>query len=243
MNQESFSEKNPKRLVIIPARGGSKRIPGKNLVDVCGRPIISYAIDTAVSSALFEEILVSSDDEEILNYTKSFGGVTTSKRPKELAGDYATIFSTLKYEYNLKVQIGKNYDEVWLLSATACLLDRDDLLGLSTQFLSSKTAKAMLAITEYEVPVQWAMSIDEHGKLRSLDFDSFGNRSQDLKKFYHDAGCLAVFSASVFESYEEGVPEGEFEPFILDRSKAVDIDYPEDLELVRALMSQKNKLL
>jgi CMP-N-acetylneuraminic acid synthetase len=87
------------------------------------------------------------------------------------------------------------------------------------------------------------MSIDEYGKLRSLDFDSFGNRSQDLKKFYHDAGCLAVFSPSVFESFEQGVPEGAFEPYILDRSRAVDLDYPEDLEIVRALMSLKNKLL
>jgi pseudaminic acid cytidylyltransferase len=241
--QESLLEKNPKRLVIIPARGGSKRIPGKNLAEVCGRPIISYVIETAISSELFEEILVSSDDDEILNYAKGFGNITTSKRPKELAVDHSTIFSVLKHEHNLKKKLGKIFDEVWLLSATACLLDRDDLLGLSTQFLSSKTAKAMLAITEYEVPVQWAMSIDEAGKLRSLDFDSFSNRSQDLKKFYHDAGCLAVFSPSVFESFEQGVPEGEFEPYILDRSRAVDLDYPEDLEIVRALMSQKNKLL
>ena len=241
--QERLPEKNPKRLVIIPARGGSKRIPGKNLVDVCGRPIMSYAIDAAVSSKLFDDILVSSDDEKILNYAKSFPNVTTSKRPKELAGDHATIFSTLKYEYNLKVKLGENYDEVWLLAATACLISPEDLLGLSVQFLQSKTSKAVLAVTEYEVPVQWAMSIDGQGKLRSLDFDSFSNRSQDLKKFYHDAGCLAVFSPSVFESYEQGVPEGEFEPYIMDRSRAMDIDSLEDLNLVRALMAQKKKLL
>lgn len=243
MNQESSPEKNPKRLLIIPARGGSKRIPGKNLVDVCGRPIINYAINAAVASELFEEILVSSDDEEILNYAKSIKGISTSKRPSELAGDHATIFSTLKHEYNQKKKFGKKFDEVWLLSATACLINSDDLLGLSSHFINSKSAVAMLGVTEYEVPVQWAMSIDRNGKLRSLDFSSFGNRSQDLEKFYHDAGCLAVFSPTVFEYYESGLPEGEFEPYVLDRSRAVDIDNPEDLELVRALMSFKKKLL
>ena len=242
MNQESFPEMDPKRLVIIPARGGSKRIPGKNLVDVCGRPIINYAIEAAIASELFEEILVSSEDEEILNYAKSIKSISTSKRPKHLAGDHATIFSTLKHEYNLKRKLGKNYDEIWLLSATACLINTNDLVGLSAQFLNSKTAMAMLGVTEFEVPVQWAMSIGENGKLKSLDFASFGNRSQDLEKFYHDAGCLAVFSPTVFEDYENGLPEGEFEPYVLDRSRAVDIDNPEDLELVRALMSLKKTL-
>ena len=243
MNHNSSQERDLKRLLIIPARGGSKRIPGKNMVDVCGRPIINYAIKAAIASELFEEILVSSDDDEILNYAKSIKSISTSKRPSELSGDHATIFSTLKHEYNQKKKFGKNFDEVWLLSATACLIDREDLVGLSSNFINSKSAVAMLGVTEYEVPVQWAMYIDKNGKLRSVDYTSFGQRSQDLEKFYHDAGCLAVFSPTVFEYYESGLPEGEFEPYVLDRSRAVDIGNPEDLELVRALMSFKKKLL
>ena len=243
MNQADVRERNPKRLVIIPARGGSKRIPRKNLVDVCGHPIINYAINTAISSELFEDIVLSSDDEEILNYANNFEEISISKRPRELAGDYATIFSVLRHEYNIKKNHGKNYDEIWLLSATACLLSKDDLVGMSKHFMRSKTTKAMLGVTEYGVPVQWAMFIDEHGKLKSLDFASFGNRSQDLGKFYHDAGCLAVFSPSVFEDYENAVPEGHFEPYVLDRNRAMDIDNQEDLELVRALMSYKERLL
>ena len=243
MSQEDVRERSPKRLVIIPARGGSKRIPRKNLVDVCGRPIINYAINTAISSELFEDILVSSDDEEILNYAKNIENISISKRPRELAGDHATIFSTLRHEYNIKKNLGKNYEEIWLLSATACLLSKDDLVGMSKHFLRSKTTTAILGVTEYEVPVQWAMFIDEHGKLKSLDFASFGSRSQDLGKFYHDAGCLAVFSPSVFEDYANAVPEGQFEPYVIDRNRAVDIDNQEDLELVRALKFYEERLL
>jgi len=240
---ENLFEKNPRRLVIIPARGGSKRIPGKNLVDICGFPIINYPIETAISSNLFNEILVSSDDQEILNHVKKLGNISTSQRPKELSGDHVPVYSTLRHEYMLKKKNGINYDEIWLISATACLVNGDDLFGLSNAFQNSTSATSMLAVTEYEVPVQWAMSIDDQGKLKSLDFASFKNRSQDLEKFYHDAGCLAVFSASVFDTYEDGVPEGEFEPYILNRSRAVDIDYPEDLELVRALVSREKRLL
>lgn len=232
----------PNRLVIIPARGGSKRIPRKNLVDVCGSPIINYSLGTAISSRLFREILVSSDDQEIINHVRTLGNISTSKRPTELSGDYATVFSVLKHEYEIKKELGISYDEIWLLSATACLLGEENLIRLAAAFRNSQTASAMLAVTEYEVPLEWAMSIDDKGKLRSLDFESFKRRSQDLNKFYHDAGCLAVFSPSVFEDYEDGIPEGQFEPFILERNLAVDIDSQQDLELVRALMARKKNL-
>ena len=241
MNKKE-SNSNPKRLAIIPARGGSKRIPGKNLVSVCGSPIIRYPIKTAIASGLFHEVLVSSDDAKILDFANKVGNVTISQRPKELSGDYSTIFSTLKYEYLLKKKLGIRYDEIWLLSATACLINKSDLVSISIAFQRLDSPKAMLAVTEYEVPVKWAMSIDQGGKLKSIDFVSFGNRSQDLEKFYHDTGCLAVFSPEVFDDYVDGIPDGSFDPYIIDRNRAIDIDNAQDLELVRALMTYKDEL-
>ena len=242
MNKKE-NKSNPKRLVIIPARGGSKRIPGKNLVDVCGNPIIRYPIETAIASGLFHEVLVSSDDVKILEFANKVGDIAISQRPKELSGDYSTIFSTLRHEYLLKTKLGIRYDEVWLLAATACLIDKSDLISISIAFQNLDSPKAMLAVKEYEVPVKWAMSIDRGGKLKSIDFVSFSNRSQDLEKFYHDAGCLAVFSPEVFDIYVDGIPDGSFDPYILDSNRAIDIDNAQDLELVRALMSYKEKLL
>lgn len=243
MSQEYEFMEYPKRLLIIPARGGSKRIPGKNMIDVCGSPIIKYPIETALESKLFQEILISSDDNEILDYVKKYENISTSKRPKELAGDHSTIFSTLKHEYLQKKNLGISYDEIWLLSATACLVSKEDLLGLSATYQQLAMPEAILAVTEFEVPVQWAMSIGDTGKLKSFNFDSFGLRSQDLEKTYHDAGCLAVFSPDVFENYDQGIPEGIFYPYILNRNRSVDIDNFEDIELVRAFMTIKNKSL
>lgn len=242
MNKKG-SEAFLKRLLIIPARGGSKRIPGKNLIDVCGSPIIRYPIEAAITSGLFDEIVVSSDSDEILSFANKVGNITISKRPDGLSEDFSTIFSTLKYEYLLKNKNGFKFNEIWLLSATACLLGKSDLVSASNAFLNLGSSKAMLAVTEYEVPVQWAMSLDQNNKLKTTDFTSFRNRSQDLEKFYRDAGCLAIFSPEVFNLYNDGVPDGSFDPHILDRNKAIDIDNYQDLELVRALMAYKNSLI
>ena len=130
-----------------------------------------------------------------------------------------------------------------MLSATACLLSKSDLVSASTAFQNLVFPKAMLAVTEYEVPVQWAMSVDQNNKLKNTNFGSFIIRSQDLEKFYHDAGCLAIFSPEVFDPYNDGVPDGGFDPYILDRNRAIDIDNYQDLELVRALVAYKNSLL
>lgn len=230
----------PKRLVIIPARGGSKRIPNKNMVDVCGSPIIRYPIETAIASNLFHEVLVSSDDAKILEFVSKIGKITLSQRPKEHSEDHSTIFSTLKHEYLLKKKQGINYDEVWLLSATACLIHKSDLINISNAFQNLDSPKAMLAVTEYEVPVRWAMTIDQSGKLKSQDFVSFRNRSQDLEKFYHDTGCVAVFAPDVFDIFLDGIPDGNFDSYILDRNRSIDIDDFQDLELVRALMAYKD---
>jgi N-acylneuraminate cytidylyltransferase len=187
--------------------------------------------------------LVSSDDEKILRHAESIGGVTTSIRPLELSDDHSPIYSTLKYEVEQKERLGQFFDEVWLISATACMISSIDLIKLALEFENKSGSNSMLAVTEYEVPIQWAMTINEVGRLNSLDFASFRVRSQDLEKYYHDAGCLAVFLPSVFQNYPEGIPEGNFDPFVLDRGKAIDIDYPVDLEFAEALLLIRKKLL
>lgn len=229
-------KKISKRIAIIPARGGSKRIPRKNLVKVNGVPIIDYVIKTAIASNLFSTILVSSDDESILKHASLFQGVSVNQRPERLSGDLTTIYSVLQYEKNRLSRDGVEFDEVWLLSATACLLEVNDLQRMSEVFDRELLMDSLLGVTEYEVPIQWAMSINSNGKLSSIDFESFLNRSQDLIKYYHDAGCIAAFRKSVFTKYADSVPEGEFHAFVLEREKALDIDYPSDLILAEALL-------
>ena len=123
------------------------------------------------------------------------------------------------------------------LVLAACLLEPLDLIAMAQTFDQDRSVQALLGVTEYQVPIQWAMTIDSNSKLSSLDFTSFLNRSQDLDKFYHDSGCIAAYRSNVFEEFSEGVPEGGFHAFNLDRNKGLDIDHPADLILAEALMN------
>jgi CMP-N-acetylneuraminic acid synthetase len=242
LTENSVSKSNkqaPKRIAIIPARGGSKRIPGKNLAKISGVPIIDYPIRTAIDSHLFDSVLVSSDDSAILDHVSAMSGVSTNRRPKALSDDFSTVYSVLRYEVERLRENGQEFDEVWLLSATACLLEVTDLLKMSEFLDQDLIIESLLGVSEYQVPIQWAMSLKQDGKLTSIDFKSFLNRSQDLVKYYHDAGCIAAFRNQVFQKHLEGVPEGEFYAFVLDPNKGLDIDHPSDLILAEALLSTR----
>lgn len=238
-NVSSSDKKVPKRIAVIPARGGSKRIPGKNLARISGVPIIDYAITTAIDSKIFDTVLVSSDDQAILNHTSSIPGVSVNRRPSRLSGDFSTVYSVLRYEAERLTEAGTKFNQIWLLSATACLLEVTDLLRMAEVFDQDLFIDSLLGVSEYEVPIQLAMSLNNDGRLSSIDFKSFLNRSQDLVKYYHDAGCIAAFRKQVFEQYEDSVPEGEFHAFVLDRNKGLDIDYPSDLILAEALLNTR----
>jgi N-acylneuraminate cytidylyltransferase len=205
--------------------------------------MIEYILESAIKSKLFDKIIVSSDSIEILNHVKKFPEVVPKLRPDFLSSDHAAIYSVVKYEAEKEFSESGEYNEVWLLSATACLFSENDLREIAndSQNLTRK-GFPVLGVTEYEVPVQWAMGIDKLGNLTSIDFESFSKRSQDLSVFYHDAGCLAIFPAHIFSEFENGIPEGSFKPYILNRNIAFDVDSPTDLKIVEALLAKKLKL-
>ena len=227
----------PKRIAIIPARGGSKRIVNKNMHLINGIPIISYILNSAVKSNLFSAIIVSSDSEIILNHISKFTAVVPSKRNQVLSSDTATIYEVLKSEIESQSKEGKVYEEVWMLAATACLLDANDLINAAGKFSNTLTADGLLAVVKYDVPPQWALQINDQNRLVAMSFDSTQSRSQDLIQLYHDAGCLAIFRGKTFQTYEIKVPNDFFEPFVMHRFKGIDIDTYEDLFLVEALMN------
>jgi CMP-N-acetylneuraminic acid synthetase len=228
---------SPKRIAIIPARGGSKRIVNKNMHLINGAPIISYILNSAIKSNLFSAIVVSSDSEIILNHVSKFTTVIPSKRSQVLSSDTATIYEVLKSEIESQSKEGKVYEEVWMLAATACLFDANDLIDAAAKFSNTLTAEGLLAVVKYDVPPQWALQINDQNKLMAMGFDSTQSRSQDLIQLYHDAGCLAIFRGKTFQTYETKVPNDFFEPYIVQRFKGIDIDTYEDLFLVEALMN------
>jgi CMP-N-acetylneuraminic acid synthetase len=232
-----------RRLAVIPARGGSKRIPKKNLIQICGRSMIDYILESAIKSKLFDKIVVSSDSTEILDHMKNFPEVMPKLRPEFLSNDHAEVYSVIKYEAEREFTNSGKYDEVWLLSATACLFLENDLIQIAKDIQTlTRNGFPILGVTEYEVPVQWAMQIDKSGNLKSVDFEAFVMRSQDLSTFYHDAGCLAIFPSQVFSEFKNGVPEGNFKPYILNRNIAIDVDSLTDLEIVEAILAKRLNL-
>ena len=224
-----------RRIAIIPARGGSKRIPGKNIRNFCGKPIIAHILETAQRSGLFDIIHVSSDDRRIIDTVERLGFTVDFPRPKELADDHTPIMPVLQFVLETYLKRGKAFDQVFLLDATAPLIDAEDLKGAAALFDKIDDDKSLLAITEYPVPVEWAYDRAADGVLIPIQPGSFAIRSQDLGVKYYDSGCFAIFTSyRILNSDSEG-DDSDYIGYVLPKYKVVDIDYPEDWFFAEAL--------
>jgi CMP-N-acetylneuraminic acid synthetase len=142
-----------KRIAIIPARGGSKRIPRKNIREFAGKPMISYVLDTTQRSDLFDKIHVSTEDSEIIELVESNGLKIDFRRPLFLSDDRTPIMP-VKYVLKKYQSVGELYDEVWLLMACNPLIEPADLISASKKFENNCSIAPVLAVTEYPVPIE-----------------------------------------------------------------------------------------
>lgn len=173
-------------LAIIAARGGSKRIPGKNIKNFMGRPIIAYSIEAAIKSALFTEIMVSTDDEEIAAVAKQYGAKVPFLRSAENADDYATLADVadeVRAEYE-KQKIF--FDNICLILPTAPFIS-PDILKKTYHLLLSEDIDSVRPVVKFSYPIQRALKM-RNGKLQMFYPEHKTTRSQDLEPAYHDAG-------------------------------------------------------
>jgi len=228
-----------KRLAIIPARGGSKRIPNKNIRDFCGKPMITHVLNAASESGLFDRVHVSTESETIRDVVSQHGYPPDFSRPLELAEDHTPIMPVLRHvteEYN-KLDI--HFDEVWLLMACAPLIQSEDLLSAAQLFQEAGSIKPLLAVSEYPAPVEWAFKLGVDGELTPMQAGMFSLRSQDIEKSYFDAGSFAVFPAPhVLQAQGAGSDEG-FIGYVLPKGAAIDIDDEDDWYLAEAIYQSK----
>ena len=225
-----------RRLAVIPARGGSKRIPNKNVKNFCGQPMIAYILNTARESGLFHTIHVSTDSIAIKECVEKLGYRVDFLRPKSLADDHTPIMPVLKYvASNYKEEGGKQFDEVWLLMACSPLITSNDLLGASKIFDSSKKLSPLLAITEYSAPIEWAFTLEENNVLVPVQKGMFAVRSQDIRKKYFDAGAFAVFPSSIVLGSTGAGSDNGFVGYVLPKGHGIDIDDESDWRLAEAL--------
>ncbi|MDC0250748.1 acylneuraminate cytidylyltransferase family protein [Candidatus Pelagibacter sp.] len=225
------------RLAIIPARGGSKRIKNKNLVNFDGKPIISYTINNAKKSKLFDKIHISTDSKKILSFSKKLNVHPEFKRPTKLSGDKVILSEILKFVVNEFKKKKVFFNEVWLLYSCSPLISHKDLILASKAFNKTKKKYPMMSIREYDIPIEWAFK-KNNNILEPISKKSLALRSQDIKKSYHESASFVIFKTSQLFKKSNFKHYG----YELKKNFAIDIDTEEDLDIAKALhKNNKNR--
>lgn len=219
-------------IAVIPARGGSKRIPRKNIRMFHGRPLISYSIEAAIKSKCFDRIIVSTDDEEIAEVALSFGAEVPFLRNKELSNDFAGTTPVIQDTILQLDDIDIEY--VCCIYATAPMLSEQDIrTGLDTIKLKEEFDYAF-SITTYDFPIQRSLSLNQENKVKMHNPDLFNTRSQDLEECWHDAG---QFYWGTKHAWQQGLPifSSNSIGVKLPRHRVQDIDTLEDWDMAEML--------
>lgn len=214
------------RLAIIPARGGSKRIPHKNIKDFCGRPIIAYSIETAIQSNLFDKVIVTTDDIEIAQVAEQYGAEIPFMRPKELSDDFTGTVPVIAHAINTMRELGHNVEEVCCIYATAPFILAEDLKH-GFKLLSDYQADYVFSCTSFPFPIQRAVKLSQENAVSMFSPEFEQTRSQDLEEAYHDAGQFYWGTSKAF-CQAKPIFNGNSRAVILPRSRVQDIDTLED---------------
>lgn len=213
-----------KGLAVIPARGGSKRIPRKNIHAFSGKPIIAWSIEAALASKCFERVVVSTDDEEIARVAREHGAEVPFVRPDELSDDHTGTGPVVAHAAAACGSTGE--DLVCCIYATAPFVTASDLRrGLDV--LQSTGAQYAFSVTSYAFPIQRAVRLTGDGRVEMLDPEQFATRSQDIEEAWHDAGQFYWGRAAAWSA---GTPlfSRDAAPVPLPRNRVQDIDTIED---------------
>ena len=232
-----------KTLAIIPARGGSKRFPSKNIAILDGKPLVYHTIDAVLG--LFDKVIFTSDSDNILQVVKNqYGNYSNenktefeiNKRPDELATDTSKVIDTVAYYQKQN----PNYEQVWLFLPTCPLRTKNDVI--SAMKLLTKDVDSVISITEYEFPPSLGLVKGAGGYITSYDYtDPWGNgntRSQDHPTIFRPNGAVYGMWKESFEKYQNYY-KGKVKSYFMPRSRSADIDTPTDFEIAKALINIK----
>jgi pseudaminic acid cytidylyltransferase len=212
-------------LAIIPARGGSKRIPGKNIRAFCGKPMINYAIDAAIKSGLFERVVVSTDSEEIAKISRSSGAETPFVRPAELADDFTNTDAVFMHALRFVLSQGIEFEYACCIYPTAPFI-QPHYIQEGHRLLEESNAHNAFSVTTFPYPILRSQLINEDALLEMRWPEHRMTRSQDLPEFYHDAGQFYWTRITQYltkpDLYDQAVP------VVLPRHLVQDIDTEED---------------
>lgn len=214
------------KIAVIPARGGSKRIPRKNIKEFCGKPMIAYSIEAALQSGCFDKVIVSTDDTEIAEVARRYGAEVPFIRPAELSNDYTGTIPVIRHAVEWLIQQGVDPQLVCCLYATAPFVT-PKYLQQGLQKIIEQDADYAFTVTSYAFPIQRAIKISPQLGIEMFDSNNFNTRSQDLEEAWHDAGQFYWGKAEAWLS-EKIIFGPESTPVILPRHRVQDIDTFED---------------
>ena len=226
--------KNKTFLAIIPARGGSKRLPRKNVLDLNGKPLIAYSIEAGLKSKYIDKVIVTSDDDEILTISERYGA-DTIKRPDELASDTATTFDAIKHA----MENCERYDYIILLQPTSPLRDEKHI-DEAIELLESKNADAVVSVCEMDHSPLWSNTLNDSLSMSDFLKDEVVNkRSQDLEKYYRLNGAIYICNIKKFLKEESFFLKDNVFAYKMDRKKSIDIDEKIDFEITKIMLRER----
>lgn len=214
------------RVAIIPARGGSKRIPRKNIRTFRGKPIIAYSIEAAVNSGCFDRVICSTDDDEIAAVARTLGAEVPFIRPANIADDFATTSDVIKHAIQWLNNHGPAVQQVCCIYATAPFVTAD-ILQTALEQLTTHNAEYAFSATAYDFPIQRALQINEQGRVNMLQPEHLKTRSQDLTPCFHDAGQFYWATAHAFLN-DLPIFADHSIAVLIPSYKVQDIDTPDD---------------
>lgn len=228
------------RLAVIPARGGSKRIPRKNIRPFCGKPMIAWSIEAALRSGCFDRVIVSTDDTEIAGIAREQGAEVPFMRPPELSDDHTATIPVIGHAIEWVRKRGDAPGLVCCVYATAPFVRAEDI-GEGLRVLEQTGSDYAFSVTSYAFPIQRAIRITPQGRVEMFQPEHFNTRSQDLEEAFHDAGQFYWGRASAWLA-GTSIFSPDAAPVILPRHRVQDIDTLEDWEraewMFKALKSQ-----
>ena len=229
--------KTEKKIAIIPARGGSKRVPKKNIIKILGKPLLSYTLEVIKEWNKFDEVYVNSDEDKILNYADKFG-FYGYKRPQSLSGDYIKIIDVIKEQIstlNLKKK-----SLLSIILPTCPLRSVEDIENAYNMFIENNNSFPIVSVTEFDKPPEVAFIINQNGKLTQKYPDTYSSASIDHPISYRYNTGIIFTTVQIFINQNDIVGENAI-PYIMPFERSVDIDYMLHVKLVEQILESKIK--
>ena len=233
---KKLNKKKIKRLAIIPARLGSKRIKKKNIRLFFGKPIISYPIKELKLSKIFDKIFVSTEQNSVKRIVERYGAKVDFLRPKKLSKDKTPLILVLKNAISELKKRGEVYDEIWMIYACNPLLSKKNIIKAKNEFQKTSKLYPMISMKEFEVPIEWAF--EKKGKIvKSISKKNLFKDSKNIKKKYFDCASFIIYTK---EHLLKSKNYYNFYAYIMQNHEAIDIDSESDWQHALRLYKYRN---